>query len=88
MKEKSLAAVPDEHFTSLRPSFVFIISEPVYITNVGLLLSSKNLKSLMGQANTRAISPKNNMKLIHWPLMGELLHSVQRRGDWVGPQPA
>ena len=30
----------------------------------------------------------NNMKLIHWPLMGELLHLVQRGGDWAGPQPA
>ena len=25
------------------------------------------------------------MKLVHWPLMGGLLHLVQRRGDWVGP---
>ena len=30
----------------------------------------------------------NNMKLVHWPLMGGLLHLVQRRGDWAGPQPA
>ena len=30
----------------------------------------------------------NNMKLVHWPLMGELLHLVQRGGDWAGPQPA
>ena len=29
----------------------------------------------------------NNMKLIHWPLMGELLHLVQQR-DWAGSQPA
>jgi len=28
------------------------------------------------------------MKLVHWPLMGGLLHLVQREGDWVGPQPA
>jgi len=28
------------------------------------------------------------MKLVglHWPLMGELLHLVQRGGDWAGPQ--
>ena len=25
---------------------------------------------------------------IHWPLMGGLLHLVQQRGDWAGPQPA
>jgi len=30
----------------------------------------------------------NNMKLVHWPLMGRLLHLVQRGGDWAGPQPA
>ena len=30
----------------------------------------------------------NNMKLIHWPLMGGLLHLVQRGGDLAGPQPA
>ena len=31
----------------------------------------------------------NNMKLVHWPLMGGLLHLVglQRGGDWAGPQP-
>jgi len=26
--------------------------------------------------------------LVHWPLMGGLLHLVQRAGDWVGLQPA
>jgi len=30
----------------------------------------------------------NDMKLLHWPLMGGLLHLVQRGGDWVEPQPA
>ena len=30
----------------------------------------------------------NNMKLVHWPLMGGLLHLVQRGGYWAGPQPA
>jgi len=28
------------------------------------------------------------MKLVHWPLMGGLLHLIQRGGDWAGPQPA
>jgi len=27
----------------------------------------------------------NNIKLVHWPLMGWLLHLVQRGGDWAGP---
>jgi len=30
----------------------------------------------------------NDMDLLHWPLMGGLLHLVQRGGDWAGPQPA
>jgi len=33
-------------------------------------------------------SATSDMKLVHWPLMGGLLHLVQRGGDWVGPQPA
>jgi len=28
------------------------------------------------------------MKSVHWPLMGGLLHLVQRGGDWAGPQAA
>jgi len=27
------------------------------------------------------------MKLVHWPLMGGLLHLAQRGGDWKEPQP-
>jgi len=30
----------------------------------------------------------NNMKLVHWPLIGGLLDLEQRGGDWAGPQPA
>ena len=30
----------------------------------------------------------NNMKLVNWPLMGGLLHLLQRGGDWARPQPA
>jgi len=27
----------------------------------------------------------NHMKLVHWPLMGGLLHMVQQGWDWAGP---
>jgi len=47
---------------------------------------SKQLNPLMGTGNYSATS--NNMKFVHWPLVGLLLHLVQRGGDWVGPQPA
>ena len=40
----------------------------------------------MGRGNYSATS--NNMKLVHWPLMGGLLHLVQRGGDLAGPQTA
>ena len=30
----------------------------------------------------------NNTKLVHWPLMGGLLHLVQRGGAWAGWGPA
>jgi len=30
----------------------------------------------------------NDMKLVHWPSIGGLLHLLQRGGDWAGPQPA
>jgi len=36
----------------------------------------------MGTGNYSATL--NNMKLVHWPLMGGLLHLVQRGGDWAG----
>jgi len=36
------------------------------------------------------IVTSNNIKLLHWPLTGALLHLVQRGGGlgWAGPQPA
>jgi len=34
------------------------------------------------------IATSNDMKLVHWPLIGGLLHLVQQGGVWVGPQPA
>jgi len=39
-------------------------------------------------ANVIVNATSNSMKLVHWPLMGGLLHLVQRAGDRAGPQPA
>jgi len=44
------------------------------------------MNPLESKGNYSATS--NNTKLVHWPLMGRLLHLVQRGGDWAGPQPA
>jgi len=49
-------------------------------------INSFNLNHLGFIDNYSATS--NNMSLIHWPLMGGLLHLVRRRGDWARPQPA
>ena len=46
----------------------------------------RDVNPLVFRDNYSATS--NNMKLVHWPLMGGLLHLVQRGGDWAGPQPA
>ena len=43
------------------------------------------LNASMGTGNYCATS--NKMKLVHWPLMGGLLHLVQRGGDWAGCAP-
>ena len=39
----------------------------------------------MGTDNYSAVP--NNMKLVHWPLMGRLLYLVQREGGWQGCSP-
>ena len=41
---------------------------------------------LASKGNYSATS--NNTKLVHWPLMGGLLHLVQWGGAWVGSGPA
>jgi len=54
--------------------------------NFNYNLPCRHFNPLMGKGNYSATS--NNIKLVHWPLMGGLLHLVQRWGYWVGPQPA
>ena len=46
-------------------------------------LSQHTFNPLQPTGNYSAIS--NNMKLVHWPLMGGMLHLVQRGGDRAGP---
>jgi len=73
--------------TSLRSSVLRQQGEGV--TNWGVLsggLTSyrsceKFLNPLMGTGNYSVTLI--NMKLVHWPLMGELLHLVQRGAEWA-----
>ena len=54
-------------------------------TAAGLLMITKSsVNPLECKGNYRATS--NKMKLVHWSLMGGLLHLVQRGGDWAGQQ--
>jgi len=48
--------------------------------------SNTDVDPLDSQGNYSATS--DNMKLVHLPLMGGLLHLVQPGGDWAEPQPA
>ena len=40
------------------------------------------------ECNGNYSATSHNMKLAQWPLMGGLLHLVQRGGDWAGLQSA
>ena len=44
------------------------------------------INPLESRVNYSAAS--NNMKLVHCPLIGGLLHLVERQEDWAGPHPA
>jgi len=52
---------------------------------VGPLQFLTVLNLLDSSGNYSATS--NNMKLVHWPLIGDLLHLVQRGGAWAGCGP-
>jgi len=51
-----------------------------------MLRNNKQVNPLLGTGTYNVTS--NHMKLVHWQLIGGLLHLVQRGGDWAGPQPA
>ena len=47
--------------------------------------SAHHVNPLESRGNYSATS--NNTKLVHWPLIGGLLHLVQRERDWTGGAP-
>jgi len=59
-----------------------IKSSPVIMQFFGFLF----VNPLNSRCNYSATS--NNTKLVHWPLMGGLLHLVQQGGAWAGCGPA
>ena len=46
--------------------------------------SCMGLNPLQYKGNNYYSATWKNIKLVHWPLTGELLHLVQRGGDWAG----
>ena len=57
-----------------------LLTHPIIRSEVGVVNPS--------ECSGNYIATTNDMKLVHWPLMGGLLHLIQRSGDWAGPQPA
>jgi len=51
----------------------------------GILRSVRSVSTYVGIVQS---ATSNNMKLVDWPLIGGLLHLVQRGQDRAGPQPA
>ena len=70
------------HWRAVSPSAVVTVP-PANTTNPPGTPLRSPINPLMGTGNYSATS-----KSVHWPLMGGLLHLVQRGGDWAGPQPA
>ena len=63
----------------LIPGLVYIVDSAVH---KGCVLA------LVVQPKGNYIGTSNNTKLVHWQLMGALLHLVQREGAWAGCGPA
>ena len=74
--------------TSLYCSFVVVLLQ-LYCSCVDRFekaTACKFINPLDSKNNYSGTS--NNAKLVHWPLMGGLLHLVQRRGAWAGCAPS
>jgi len=51
---------------------------------LNVLIHRRIINVLDSKGNHSVTVTSNNTKLVHWPLMGALLHLVQRGGAWVG----
>ena len=71
-------------------SLCYIVSVVVYLTGHATLTQRQTTLTLYGRIKTQSNGPlySNTLIGIHWPLMGGLLHLVQRRGAWAGCGPA
>ena len=75
--DKTLRTSGSNHGSAIQTCQVSCISRETYAFSV---------TRLEFRGNYNATS--NSMNLVHWSLMGGLLHLVQRGWDWVRPQPS
>ena len=63
---------------------------PVYFSSPWLIQCSDAATAAdkVTQCKGNYSATLDNMKLVHWPSIGVLLHLVQQGGDWVKLQPA
>jgi len=87
--DELLAAVKAFEGFSVRrmlPSDLFAASQSshrnMYLSTTTVFHNSLNPLECRGSHSAKS----NNIKLVHWPLMGSLLHLVQRGEDWAGPK--
>ena len=67
-------------------SFTFLhMSAMIYFEYASPLSTELSVNPLESRGNYSATS--TNMKLVHWPLMGGLLHLVSEEGTGRGPSP-
>jgi len=78
--------------TNIHQSTVTTTFCAVSTASILWLLSNSLKETLFGfnplEPRNNCSATSNSIKLVHWPLMGGLLHLVQQGWDWAGPQPA
>jgi len=84
--KQALRLIEGKHWHSLPLlNFTIILTVPQcskHSMQYSVIMSAVHFKSIEPRGNYNATL--DNMKLVHWPLMGGLLHSVQRGGTWAG----
>jgi len=66
--------------------FNAMILGPLSVYSENIMVIDETITSPLNTLDCRGnySATSNDIKLVHWPLMGGLLHLVQRGGDWVG----
>jgi len=66
---------------------MFIVANSCLIAS-HICALQRMVNPLMGTLKLQSNEPLYKIwRLVHWPLMGGLLHLVQQGGDWAGQSP-